>query len=39
MPVLITGGAGVIGSYVADQAPEDLVPVAARELEQRGLTV
>jgi dTDP-L-rhamnose 4-epimerase len=28
-----------LADWLADQAPEDLVPVAARELEQRGLTV
>jgi dTDP-L-rhamnose 4-epimerase len=32
---------GLVGlaDWLADQAPEDLVPVAARQLEQRGLTV
>ena len=28
-----------LAEWLADQAPEDLVPVAARQLEQRGLTV
>jgi dTDP-L-rhamnose 4-epimerase len=32
---------GLVGlaDWLADQAPEDLVPVAAQQLEQRGLTV
>jgi dTDP-L-rhamnose 4-epimerase len=37
--VALEDGLAELGEWLTDQAPEDLVPVAARELEQRGLTV
>ena len=37
--VTLDDGLVELAEWLADQAPDDLVPVAARELEQRGLTV
>ena len=37
--IALEDGLVELGDWLADQAPEDRVPVAARELERRGLTV
>ena len=37
--VMLEDGLAELADWLGDQAPDDLVPVAARELEQRGLTV